>query len=452
MDAVYGYIESNQDRFVEELRRLVRQPSISAHGLGMVECAELVERTMEDIGIQAQVMPTEGYPLVFGQIGPELSPKTLLLTSHYDVQPPEPLDAWICDPFAAELREGKLIGRGATDSKGNLLSLLRGVEALRRVRGELPLGVKFLFDGEEECGSPSLPKFVKGNKQLLAADAVLTFDGGLDGAGRGQLILGSGGILYLDLKARGSTKDLRGNRARLVPNAAWKLIQALSTLKDSNERVLIDGFYDDLLPPTEEERRLLAEYPWDNQRELEASRVHEFLGGVQGREAVERLLVMPTCNIDGIASGYSGPGVKTVLPSQAMAKVEFGLRAAQPPEDILRKLRAHLNRKGFGELEVEVLASTEPALSSTDSLISRAALAAWETVYGAKPAVKPRAETYGRQGTWLARQLCVEGAMIGVGPPAWNGHAPNEFMTIEHLIKGLKYAATVIDIFAKSLS
>ncbi len=446
---INSYIESNRQRFIEELRELVRQPSISSQNRGVQECAELIRKRMAEVGIEASVMPTEGQPVVFGQYKSPNAKKTLLIYNHYDVQPVEPLDAWEHPPFEAKMIGDKIVGRGSTDSKGNLLSHIKAVEAFVKGGVEVPLNLKFIFDGEEEIGSPSLPGFVEKHRELLAADGALSFDGGFDASGRPRIQLGSSGLLYIELRGRGPKRDLHSARARLVDNPAWKLVWALNSMKGDDERILIDGFYDDILPPSEEEIKLLQDSGWDDKAHLEEFGVERFLLGVTGMAASERLLFQPTCNISGFKAGHLGEGMKTIVPSEAIVKIDFRLVHKQSPEDILAKTKRHLSRHGFSDIEVKCLGFIEPSRTPFRSKIAQTVIAAARENYQMEPMIKPTGEASGRQGPWLASRLGIEGAASGIGPPSWRGHAPNEFITVGHFIEGIKYATRIWDKYAQ---
>ncbi len=447
---VFAYVESRQSRFIEELRELIRQPSVSTQNKGVKECAELIRKMMEGVGIEAQIIPTPGQPVVFGHLRSPGASKTLLIYNHYDVQPAEPVEAWEHPPFEAVMVGDRIIGRGATDSKGNLLSHLKAVEAFRATVGFTPVNLKFIFDGEEENGSPNLPGFFDRHREMLVADAALSFDGGFDASGRPRVQLGSSGLLYVELRAKGPVRDLHSARARLVENPAWKLVWALNSMKSQDEKILIDGFYDDILPPTEEEIKVLHDSGWDDPTHLEEYGVSRFLLGVTGIAAMRRLLFEPTCNIAGFKSGYLGEGKKTIIPSEASVKIDFRLVHKQNPKDILEKLTRHLERHGLADIEVKVLGQVEPSRTSVRSRIAQALITAARETYGLEPMVKPTGEASGRQAPWFASRLGIEGAASGVGPPKWRGHAPNEFITTGHFINGIKYAATIWQNYAQS--
>src|SRR6185436_3308856 len=450
LEPIDKYIQSQRERFIDELRSLVRQPSISSQNKGVKECAELIQQMMQEVGIEARVMRTEGHPVVFGHYKARNAQKTLLIYNHYDVQPVEPLDAWEQPPFEARMIGDRIIGRGSSDSKGNLLSHIKAVEAFVRSGKKVPLNLKFLFDGEEEIGSPSLPGFVEANRELLKADGALSFDGGFDASGRPRVQLGSSGLLYLELKAKGPKRDLHSARARLVENPAWRLVWALQSMKGQDERIVIDKFYDDILPPTEEELQLLRDSGWDDQSHLEEYGVERFVLGVTGVAASERLLFQPTCNISGFKAGHLGEGMKTIVPAEATVKIDFRLVHKQNPNDILEKVKAHLIKHGFSDIEVRALGYIEPSRTPFRSTIAQTVIAAAKENYRLDPMVKPTGEASGRQGPWLASRLGIEGAASGIGPPKWHGHAPNEFITTGHFIEGIKYAANIWSRYAQA--
>src|SRR5215471_4627153 len=255
LDNVYRAIDENRERFIADLQRVVRQPSISSQNIGVRECAALLVSMMADLGIEARVMETAGLPVVYGEIrATRPDAPTLLIYNHYDVQPPDPVEEWTHPPFGAEIVDGVMYGRGTTDAKGNLLAHLKAIDAFRAAGVPLPCNVKFILDGEEESGSPSLPAFVAAHKELLAADAALSFDGGFQGGDRPQVGFGSSGLLYVEIRVRGASKDLHSARARLVENPAWRLVWALSALKGPEERVNLPGFYDAIRPVTPADR------------------------------------------------------------------------------------------------------------------------------------------------------------------------------------------------------
>ncbi|MFW6075456.1 MAG: M20/M25/M40 family metallo-hydrolase, partial [Chloroflexota bacterium] len=247
LQKVYQYVDEHGEEMVAELQRLVRQPSVSSSGEGVPECADLLVEIMRDAGIDARKVETEGQPIVFGEVRADNpDAPTLLHYSHYDVQPGDADDPlWDAPPFEAKRFGDRIVGRGTTDAKGNVMAFVQAVKAMKAA-GDVPINLKFMFDGEEESGSPSMPGFVEANRDLLAADAVLGFDGGFGAGDTPNIGLGNSGLLTCQLRAKGGEKDLPSARARLVPNPAWKMVWALSSMKGPDNRVLIEGFYDDV--------------------------------------------------------------------------------------------------------------------------------------------------------------------------------------------------------------
>ncbi|MFQ6075861.1 MAG: M20/M25/M40 family metallo-hydrolase [Candidatus Bathyarchaeia archaeon] len=444
LEETYQYAERNRQRFIEELRTLLRQPSVSAQKRGVRECAELLKKIMIEAGIETRVIPIEeGSPIVYGQVGSERSQRTLLVYDHYDVQPPEPIDEWTSDPFAAEIREGKITARGASDSKGNLLAYIKAVETFLKTRGDVPVSLKFLFEGEEEIGSPHLPGFVEGNKNMLKADAVVCCDGGLDPSGRPLVNLGLKGILYVELRCKGAKTDLHSSRAPLVVNPAWRLVWLLNTLKGVDERIAIEGWYDDVQPPTPEELKLVEDIPFDEEQLQREYGITGFLRDLHDTEALKALIYNPTCTVCGFESGYTGPGSKTVLPSRAMVKVDFRLVYDQNPDTLLEKLKRHLDKHGFGDVEVVKLGTLEPSKTPVTAPIARVVMGAAEEVYGAKPVVYPNAAGSGPDYLFTKR-LGLGSVWTGCAPPFSHAHAPNEFITTDAFMMGIRYASAVI--------
>jgi acetylornithine deacetylase/succinyl-diaminopimelate desuccinylase-like protein len=447
MQDVFAYIDQHRDRFIERLQWLCRQPSIAAQNIGIQETAQMVAQLMGEVGVAPHLFTTDGAPVVFGTVG--AGARTLLIYNHYDVQPPEPLELWESPPFAADVRDDKLYARGAADNKGNLVARLCAVEAWLRVRGPLPLALRFVVEGEEEVSSAHLHQFVREHRDLIQADGCLWEAGGKDIQENPGLYMGAKGILYVELEARGANRDVHSSQATMVPNPAWRLVWALSTLKDRNERVLIDGFYDDVVEPTAEEmehlRRMAAQRDDDlRRRDLG---LESFLLGLTGIQLIKRNLFQPTCTICGIGSGYTGQGSKTVLPSRAIAKLDFRLVPNQRPDDILHKLETHLNQHGFADLEVRELGAEHPARTPVDSLLSRVIQETTKEIYGRDPIVSPLMAATGPMYE-LTAQFGIPTVGTGAGYAHGNGHAPNENIRLDDFIQHMKHVALIIDRFA----
>lgn len=448
LERIFSEIDGQFDRYVTELQEFCRKPSIAAQNLGMEEAAEHLQARMEAAGIQARVIPVPGgFPVVYGEIKGK-SDRTLLFYNHYDVQPPEPLELWDSPPFAAEIRGGAIYARGVSDNKGNAMARIQAVEAFLRTRGELPVTVKFVVEGEEEIGSPHLPRFVEENRELLKAEAGIWEAGYKDYQGRPTVSLGVKGICYLELEARGARQDLHSAMATIVPNPAWRLIWALSTFKNEREEILIDGFYDDVVEPTAEELAVLRDLPQDDEVMRRELGIDSFVLGLSGLELKIKHLLKPTCNICGFGSGYTGEGQKTVLPARAMAKVDFRLVPNQDPADIEKKVRAHLQKHGFGDITVRAYSNEHPARTPLNSPIVKVIKESAQLVYGQPPVIYPTMAGSGPMPLFV-RDLGIPMASIGVGHSGSANHAPNENIRLEDYRQGIKMIAAVIDGFAR---
>lgn len=441
------YIKANQGRFIEELRGLLKQSSITNQNRNVQGCAELLRKLMIDSGIRAEVMQVEGgNPVVYGEVGSRRSERTLLVYSHYDVQPPDPLEEWLCPPFSAEILENKIIARGASDSKGNIMTYLKAVETMSETGYDFPVNVKFLFEGEEEGGSPNLEKFVEENKKLLKADAVVCADQEHDSSGRPLISLGLKGILYVEFQCTNSQTDLHSMWAPLVESPAWRLIQALNTLRGANGRITVDGWYDDVEKPSVDDLYLLKEAPFSDKKVQANLRVKEFKSNLRGRAALKNLVFEPTCNLSGLLSGYTGVGAKTVLPSTAMAKVDFRLVPDQNPTQLFKRLEKHLNERGLSDVKAKLVASLEPSRTPANAPIARATIKAAEKVYGVEPVVYPNSPGSGPDYIFT-RRLGLNSLWTGCSQPFSNAHAPNEFLAINAYIKGIEYAMAIVEEF-----
>jgi len=447
MNDVFGYIDEHRQQFIERLQWLCRQPSIAAQNIGIQETARMVAQLMEQVGVKTELYATDGAPVVYGVVG--VGPRTLLIYNHYDVQPPEPLGEWQSPPFAAEIRDGKLYARGVADNKGNLVARLSAVEAWLQTRGTLPLTVKFVVEGEEETSSEHLYQFVRQHQDLIKADGCLWEAGGKDIQENPGIYMGAKGILYVDLEVTGANRDLHSSQATIVPNAAWRLVWALSTLKDRSENILVDGFYDDVVEPSPDEiehlRRLAAARDDDlRRRDLG---IDQFLLGVSGLQLVKRNLYQPTCTICGIESGYTGPGSKTVLPHRAAAKIDFRLVPNQRPDDIFEKVTRHFAQHGFADVEIRQLGAEHPARTPVDSALARVVQETIPEIYGRGPLVSPLMAATGPMHE-LSAQFGIPTVGTGCGYAHSNGHAPNENIRLDDFFQHLKHVALLFERFS----
>ena len=447
MQDLHAYIDSQRGRFLEELCTLVRQPSVAAQSLGIEETARLVAQRLERLGAQVRVLRRPGAsPLVFGSIGQ--GQRTLLIYDHYDVQPAEPLELWHSPPFEPSERDGKLYGRGVADNKGNLMLRIQAVEAWLATRGDLPITINFFVEGEEEIGSVNLDAYCHEHTDLLRADGCLWETGGLNATEQPTMMCGAKGICYVELVARGTAYDLHSANATMAPNAAWRLTWALATLKDQHEHVLIPGFYDRVRPPTAAELEALESIPIDDDILLADWQIDDFLGGKRGKDRIADNLFAPTCTICGMLSGYTGPGSKTVLPSEARAKIDFRLVPDQDPAEIVRLLRAHLDVHGFNDIEILEFGHEHPARFSPDSHIMAAMGRAIQATYGKAPIVYPSMAGTGPVYPVCALPNTPMTSGCGAGYKGTLVHSPNENIRLGDYWNAMRCMAAFIQEFA----
>ena len=436
-------LEGGLEAALADLERLCRQPSIAAQGVGIEECAGLTATLLREYGFRAEVLESAGNPVVYGEAD-GASERTLLCYNHYDVQPAEPLELWESPPFEPARRGGRLFARGVGDDKGHIVSRLAAVRALRDVHGELPCRVKFVIEGEEEIGSTNLGPFIERERDRLRADACLWEFGMVDYAGRPVTYGGMRGDVYVELSVRTLARDAHsGLGGSLFPNAAWRLVWALATLKGADERILIPGWHDDVLPPSERDLERLAHLPNEEADLKEGFGLDAFLGGVTGAELRRRGVFEPTCTISGLTSGYQGPGSKTVLPALASAKVDFRIVPEQDPDDLLRKLRAHLDAQGFHDVEINRLGGEHAARTDLDSPFVRLVAETAEEVYGQPMLLAPMIGGSGPMYPFV-KYLGLPIANAGIGTPDGNAHAPNENIVIAEFLRGAKHVARIL--------
>lgn len=444
---VKDYINLNKQRFLEELFALLRQPSISTRDEGVKEFAALLGEKLKDLGIQTRIIPTPGQPMVFGELaGPPGAP-TVLVYGHYDVQPPEPLDAWVSPPFEPTIRDGKIFARGASDNKGQFFTYLKAVEVLQKIHGGVPLHIKFLFEGEEEAGSPNLPAFAETHRDLLAADLTLFSDSHLHESGRPLIILGLKGLLYVELRTRGVCSDQHSGRASSLPNPAWQLVWALNSLKDKNNRVLLPGFYDRVRDLTGAEREAIDRIPCDEAKLLAYYGIEKFAPGRFSDHYYFNNVTEPTCNISGISSGYTGAGNQNVLPARAVAKLDFRLVPDQDPDEIFALLTQHLATRGFEDVEAVKVLTTASSRTPMDHPALVRIGAVLQRVYGREPIVFPSIGASGPNFVFtnILRQPCFLIPFAGVDQC---NHGPNENFELDGFFNGIRTAVGLFEALA----
>jgi acetylornithine deacetylase/succinyl-diaminopimelate desuccinylase-like protein len=452
LENVYQYVDDHLEEAIQLLERLVRQPSVSAQNWGIREMAELCVQALNEEDIDARLLELgDSPPLVVGKLA-GASPRRLMMYSHYDVQPVDPLDLWESEPFTPTRRNGNLYGRGTADNKGDFAARIFALRALRAIHGELPAGVTFMLEGEEESGSPNLPALMATHGHHFAADAGLLEAGGVTRNRQPILTLGVKGLLYIELHCRTANSDSHSATATVIPSPAWRLNWALSTLKAPDETVLIPGFYDDVRDWWDDEIEALRVMPSDEQSQLADKGLDAYLGNVSGLEYRKRLYGQPTCNICGIETGYTGPGLKTVLPARAMAKLDFRLVPDQRPEDILAKLRRRLDASGFADIEIHPIAAHEAPVRFPldDPFVAFCAQVA-EEFYGQPALLTPNsAGTVGISAITNILPYTMIFASGGTGYWGSGAHAPNEHIRIVDLADAIKYHALLLTRFAET--
>jgi len=448
MQAVYDTIDAHANEYVEDLQTLVQQPSVSAQGIGLRECAQLVRDMMHRDGLDAALYELDGGPpVICGHMTTARSERTMLCYAHYDVQPPEPLDAWTYGgQWSAEIVNGVMYGRGCSDNKSGILAFTKAAQALIKVRGELPVNLKFIIEGEEEIGSVHLGPWVEKHTELLRADGMHCLDGPVDSStDLPDIDLGLKSVLFVELVARGANSDIHSLNFPLLPAPIWDLVRVLNTIMDENRRILIDGWYDGLYQLQDEDYEQLEDKLSrvdlnDLKREWG---IDQFVLGRDGIEALKARAFEPTANIAGIVGGYTGAGAKTIVPNEAHAKMDFRLPPNLDPQEAAKKLRAHLKKHGFEHIEIRIEATAEPPYKiSVKELMAEAIIAAATRLYGKPPIVNG----VSAEGTIL-KHVWIPCVLTGFASAGANLHAPNENIRIDHYIQGIKYAATIMEEF-----
>src|SRR5882724_6943035 len=444
------YVDRNARKFTERLQALCRMPSVAARGTGMRAIAEVVEQLMQrsGIGTRAFKMGT-GYPVIYGECGSGL--RSYVVYGHYDVQPVGQLTEWSVGPFAATIVDGKLYARGAANSKGDLVARLVAVEAYQKTFGKLPVSLRFIVEGEDGLGSPSLYRFTSEHANLLAADGCIWDEGYRDTKESPVVSLGFKGITFLELRAHGARADLHSKWGAIVPNPAWRLVQALATITSPKGVITIDGFSSHIAPISEEDSEALKVIQLD-----EVGLKHEFrIGGwvrsLKGAALVKEHIFGPTCTICGIQTGHTEAGMKTILPSHAVARLDFRLVPDLTPPLVVELLRAHLDERGFKDIEIIELASAPLAKSSAQSTVARAVIGSAGEVYGVTPLVYPMDPASGPVGAVCgASSPQTPVASFGISHAGSNPHGPDENIRIDDFLQSVRMIGRVINKLAET--
>ena len=449
MDTLKTYVHEHMDRFVDDLQRLVRQPSVAASGEGIAECATLVAETFDRAGATVTVFRKDrAAPLIVAEF-PGSSRRTLLFYDHYDVQPPDPLEEWTTPPFRPTIRDGKLFARGVADNKGDTVSRLSAIRTIQAVKGRLPCRVKFIIEGEEEIGSVHFDQYVAEHASALAGDACIWEFGSRDQKERLLLTAGVKGDCYLDVGLEVASMDMHSSLGAIVEGAAMRLIWALGTLKDpTTGRVRVPGFYDRVRTPTARELEITKSLPFDEEEFKTYYGVKGYIGGKTGEAAKYDLYFMPTCTICGFLSGYTGPGSKTVLPRRAAAKVDFRMVPDQEPEEIATLVRRHFAEEGFPDISLTLLGGERAYRSDPDHPFIRMVAHAAAEATGREALVYPTSAGTGPMypfGTTLGVPI------VSLGGGYWGNraHAPNEHIRLADFEETVYMMARIIEEFGQ---
>ena len=449
MNKLDGYLNAYQMESIDELSTLVAQPSVSAHQQGLMECSKIIVEMLKKRSFEVQIFSNDVAPIIVAERKGK-SDKTLLFYNHYDVQPAEPLDLWLSPPFEPIIRDGKLFGRGSSDNKGNITNRLFALDAFLTEEGELPCNIKFLLEGEEEVSSKHLEEFVSEHADLIQADACIVEFGGVDHTDIPVEYLGLRGICYVQLDVETANQDVHsGLGGSIFPNAAWRLVWALNLLKDQDEHICIPGFYEKVRKPSQRDRELMRKLPETANDYKTRYEIKIFLKGLTGGVDLRLAEVFePTCTICGITSGYQGPGLKTVLPAKASAKIDFRLVPDQKPEDVLNQLRDYLDVNGFNDVTITYLGGEAPARTDPDDTFIQLVVDSATEVYGKPMQIMPM--TGGSGPNYIVQQaLQIPIATLGVGYPEGNAYAPNENIRLNDYIKAARHLVRVLDAFGR---
>ncbi|CAN5526207.1 M20/M25/M40 family metallo-hydrolase [soil metagenome] len=446
---VRDFVQANERRYLEWLTEACSIPSLAGNPEGLDHMAEWLESKLDRLGASTERLSYENAPdVLLSHLGS--GARTLLVYDHYDVQPVDPLELWTSKPFSPEVRDGVFYARGSADNKGDLVARLAGLDAYQQVHGDIPVSLKLLIEGEEETGSASFEGIVSRYGHKLEADGCIWEGAGVDHIGRPEFVFGAKGLAYVELVYKGLKDDQHSSQAVIAPSPVWHLIEALSTLRNKDGRVLIEGFYEDAVACTEADEAMLRRLEWDEEAERRRLGVDRFVGGDTGLELLKRLFFEATCNIAGIVAGFTVPGAsKTVLPKEAMAKIDMRLVPDQDPEDIVAKLRRHLDHQGYGDIDIASYSMEHPVRSPSDSLIGKASLDACREVYREAPAVSPFMIGTGPMYP-IAHTLGIPTVSpAGVCRPESNIHAPNENARVEDYLRVAEYTAAWVRAFAR---
>jgi acetylornithine deacetylase/succinyl-diaminopimelate desuccinylase-like protein len=444
-------IDIDTHGLISDLQKLIKIPSVSARKQNLEECAKEIVAMMKRIGINAELIYYDDQknsappPLVYGEVKSKSNPngKTLLFYNHYDVQPEEPRDLWEYEPFEGKVEGNLIYGRGASDDKGEFVTRLKAIEFFLKQRGDVPMNIKFLIEGEEEIGSKNISKYLKKYNTKFKTDIVIWEFGYIDQEQKPIISLGMKGLLYVELTAQGASRDVHSSLAVLIENPALRIVQALSTLVDREGNILIKDWFKEVKELSEEESLIIDSEPFDEESFKKEYGISKFINNISGKRVKKALTSEPTCNIAGLNSGYSGPGAKTITPSKAMVKIDFRLVPNMDPGLQFKRLEKHLVENGFEDIKVTLIHGEAAGRTALDNQYVKIIEKSANEIFGDSIISISSAGT-GPMYDFidLLKAPCIS---IGGTYIFSRIHSPNEFAKIDLLEKTTKCMIKIID-------
>ena len=444
-------IDIDTHGLISDLQKLIKIPSVSARKQDLEECAKEIVAMMKRIGITSELIyfdddqKNSAPPLVYGEVKSKSNPngKTLLFYNHYDVQPEEPRDLWEYEPFEGKVEGNLIYGRGASDDKGELVTRLKAIEFFLKQRGDVPINIKFLIEGEEEIGSKNIAKYLKKYNPKFKTDVVIWEFGYIDQEQKPIISLGMKGLLYVELTAQGASRDVHSSLAVLIENPALRIVQALSTLVDREGNILIKDWFKEVKELSEEESLIIDSEPFDEESFKKEYGISKFINNISGKRVKKALTSEPTCNIAGLNSGYSGPGAKTITPSKAMVKIDFRLVPNMDPGLQFKRLEKHLVENGFEDIKVTLIHGEAAGRTALDNQYVKIIEKSANEIFGDSIISISSAGT-GPMYDFidLLKAPCIS---IGGTYIFSRIHSPNEFAKIDLLEKTTKCMIKIID-------
>jgi len=443
------HVDTNMDILISDLQTLIQQPSVSAKNEGIEECAQLVKKLLGKSGIKSEILRLKNVaPIVYGEVKSKKNPnKTLMFYNHYDVQPAEPFDLWDDPPFSGKIKGNKIFGRGSSDDKGELITRIKAVEAYLKTTGDVPCNIKFVIEGEEEIGSTHIEQYLKKYKKKFSCDGVIWEFGYVDSQNRPIIGLGMKGLLYVELSVKESIRDAHSSLAVLIKNPAWRLLEAVQTLRDSNGKILIKDWYKEVTPLSKNDLEIISREPFDEQSFKKEFGIKSFVGNMHGLDAKKALVGGATCNIAGMLSGYTGSGAKTVLPGEALVKIDFRLVPKMEPKKQALRLKKHLKSKGYDDVSIKIFHGEAAARTNpSDQFVFKVKEAADQS-FGKSILNVSNAGT----GPMHSFVNALNAPCISIGSTYMFAriHSPNEFTRIDLLKKTTKCICLIMEKFGK---